>query len=181
MLRLQTFEQSDFDRVVEWVTDARFLMQWAGPVFTHPLDREQLEGYLAASSGGKPKRLIWKGFDDATNVVIGHIEIDKIDYERKNGALSRVLIGIPGLRGRGFGRALVSEALNLAFGGLNLDEITLAVFDFNHAAIGCYEACGFEAFHRKPRAVAVEGERWGVIFMRLTRSRWLQKAAGRSG
>ena len=106
MIRLSPFERSDFDRVLEWASEARFLMQWAGPVFTHPLDREQLEEYLAAGCGQKPKRIVWKGIDDATDVVIGHIEVDRIDYERKRGALSRVLIGIPGLRGRGLGREI---------------------------------------------------------------------------
>ncbi len=178
MLRLELFERIDFDRLMGWATDARFLMQWAGPVFTHPLDKKQLEGYFAVACGARPKRVIWKGIDDATNAVIGHIEIDRIDYGRKYGALSRVLIGIPGLRGRGLGRELVSEALRSAFDVLNLDEITLAVFDFNHAAITCYEACGFETFHRKKGAVAVEGEKWGVLFMRLTRDKWRQRATG---
>jgi RimJ/RimL family protein N-acetyltransferase len=177
MLRLYPFERNDFDRIVEWTSDARFLMQWAGPVFTHPLDHGQLEDYLAGAAGEKPKRVIWKGVDVETNIVIGHVEIDKIDRTRKYGALSRVLIGIPGLRGRGMGRELVGEALSRAFGVLDLDEITLAVFDFNHAAIGCYEACGFKIFHKKARAVAVEDEKWGVVFMRLTRSEWRKTAA----
>jgi RimJ/RimL family protein N-acetyltransferase len=178
MLELHPFERSDFDRIVEWADDPRFLMQWAGPVFEHPLDHEQLEKYLAGAGGEKPKRIIWKGVDIATNIVVGHIEIDKIDYGKKYGALSRVLIGIPGLRGRGMGRELVGAALSCAFDDLSLDEVTLAVFDFNHAAIRCYEACGFETFHRKARAIAVEGEKWGVIFMRLTRSGWLKKTSG---
>jgi RimJ/RimL family protein N-acetyltransferase len=179
MIRLHPFERVDFDRILKWATDARFLMQWAGPVFRHPLDHDQLEDYLAEGCGKKPKRAVWKGIDDATNVVIGHIEIDRIDYERKCGALSRVLIGIPGLRGRGLGRELVGEALKRAFDELDLEEITLAVFDFNYAAIRCYEANGFETFHARDGAVAVEGERWSVNFMRLSRSRWRQRAASR--
>jgi len=179
-LRLHPFERIDFDRVVEWTTDARFLMQWAGPIFTHPLDHDQLEDYLAGGCGATPKRVVWKGIDDATDVVIGHIEIDKIDRGRKRGALSRVLIGIPGLRGRGFGTELVGEALKRAFDALDLEEVTLAVFDFNYAAIRCYEANGFETFHTRADAVAVEGERWSVVFMRLSRSRWRQRAAGRN-
>ena len=177
MIRLHPFGRSDFDRVMEWATDARFLMQWAGPIFSYPLDRGQLEGYLSGEFGKRTRRVIWKGVDEATGVVVGHIEIDRIDQVRKNGALSRVLIGIPGLRGRGLGRELVSEALKQAFGNLSLDEISLAVFDFNYAAIRCYEACGFETFHKKNSAVAVEGERWGVVFMRLTADRWRQKIA----
>ena len=177
MIRLHPFEQIDFDRVMEWATDARFLMQWAGPIFSYPLDREQLEDYLAGGSGNRPKRLIWKGIDEETGAVIGHIEIDRIDHKRRYGALSRVLIGIPGLRGRGLGRELVSQALKHAFETLDLEEITLAVFDFNHAAIRCYEACGFEAFHTKKSAVDVGEERWGVVFMRLTKNRWHQRAA----
>lgn len=176
MLKLYPFERDDFDRAVEWATDARFLMQWAGPAFTYPLDHRQLEKYLAGAGGEKPKRVIWKGVDVGTNIVVGHIEIDKIDYVKRYGALSRVLIGIPGLRGRGMGRELVGEALSRGFGTLGLSEITLAVFDFNHAAIGCYEACGFETFHKRARVIDIEGEKWGVVFMRLTADSWRRTA-----
>ena len=176
MIRLHPFGRSDFDRVIQWATDVRLLMQWAGPIFRFPLDSRQLEGYLAGTEGEKPARVAWKALDGTQGRVVGHIEIDQIDYKRKRGALSRVLIGPEELRGRGLGRELVGEAIRRGFEDLDLAEIFLSVFDFNSPAIRCYEANGFELFHRREAVVAVEDEPWSAIFMRLPRQRWRRKA-----
>ncbi len=177
LIYLQPFEQSDFDLVIEWVSDARLLMQWAGPVFEFPLDYRQLDAYLAVTVGEKPRRVAWKAIDGTGQGVVGHIEIDHIDYGRRCGALSRVLIGKPELRGRGLGRELVGEAVRRGFKELGLTEITLSVFDFNSAAIRCYEANGFELFHAREGAVAMGDERWNALFMHLTKTMWERKKA----
>ncbi len=156
---------------MRWATDVRFLMQWAGPVFEFPLDYCQLDAYLAGTEGEKPGRVAWKAIDDRA-AVVGHIEIDHIDYGRRRGALSRVLIGAPDLRGLGLGRELVGEAVRRGFEELGLAEITLSVFDFNRPAIRCYEAIGFRSFHAREGAVAIGDERWNALFMRLTRTMW---------
>ena len=179
MICLRPFERSDFDLLVQWASDARLLMQWAGPIFEFPLDYRQLDAYLAATVGEKPRRVAWKAVDGTRQGVVGHVEIDHIDYERRRGALSRVLIGVPELRGRGLGRELVGEAVRRGFEELDLVEITLSVFDFNSPAIRCYEANGFELFHAREGAVAIGGERWSALFMRLSRSMWELKEARR--
>jgi len=175
VIYLLPFERSDFDLVMEWASDARLLMQWAGPIFKFPLDHSQLDAYLAAGVGEKPRRVAWKAVEAAGQSVVGHVEIDHIDYGRRCGALSRVLIGKAGLRGRGLGRQLVAEAVRRGFEELDLAEITLSVFDFNSPAIRCYEAIGFEIFHAREAAVAVGDERWNALFMRLTRGAWERK------
>jgi len=35
-IRLQAFEEGDFDRLIAEVPDGRFLLQWAGPKYTYP-------------------------------------------------------------------------------------------------------------------------------------------------
>jgi RimJ/RimL family protein N-acetyltransferase len=179
MIYLQPFERSDFDLVMQWASDARLLMQWAGPIFEFPLDYRQLDAYLAATVGEKPRRVAWKAVDGTRQGVVGHIEIDHIDYGRRCGALSRVLIGAPELRGRGLGRELVREAVRRGFVELDLTEINLSVFDFNSPAIRCYEANGFELFHAREGAVTIGDERWGALFMRLTRATWERKRRDR--
>ena len=174
MIYLQPFERSDFELVIEWASDARLLMQWAGPIFEFPLDYRQLDAYLAATLGEKPRRVAWKAVDESGQVV-GHVEMDHIDYGRRCGALSRVLIGKAGLRGRGLGRQLVAEAVRRGFVELDLAEITLSVFDFNSPAIRCYSAIGFELFHSREAAVTIGDERWNALFMHLTRSMWERK------
>ena len=47
MIELQKFGRADFARLIGWVSDRPFMVQWAGPViFRFPLDEAQLV-YLA--------------------------------------------------------------------------------------------------------------------------------------
>ena len=43
MITLRPFARSDFDRLIGWVTSPQFLLQWAGPLFTYPLDAAQFD------------------------------------------------------------------------------------------------------------------------------------------
>ncbi len=172
MIVLRPFEESDFDRLIGWVSDARFLLQWAGPIFKHPLDNDQLSDYLAKSQGPTPNRVIWKAVDDETGQVIGHIEIAGIDRENKPGRLSRVLVGESHNRGKGTGKELVRAAVNAGFKEIGLEKISLAVFDFNESAIRCYEAIGFSRHDFKESAMPFEDECWNVVFMELNKADW---------
>jgi len=56
-------------------------------------------------------------------------------------------------QGRGVGRALLSQALNLLRGELGLELVTLSVTSDNLAAVRLYEACGFSRYGHLPRAI----------------------------
>jgi RimJ/RimL family protein N-acetyltransferase len=140
MVELEAFERADFDRLIGWIGSAEELMQWAGPIFRWPLDRQQLERYLAAAEAPEPTRRIFRAVD--AGEAVGHVELNAIERWHRSATLSRVLVQ-PGLRGRGIGAAMVREVLAVAFDELGLHRVDLFVFDFNTAAIACYEGLGF--------------------------------------
>ena len=55
MIALRPFARADFARLIAWIPSAEFLLQWAGPAFTFPLDTAQLDAYLAESEGRRPR------------------------------------------------------------------------------------------------------------------------------
>ncbi|MEE1782876.1 GNAT family N-acetyltransferase [Streptomyces sp. SP17BM10] len=59
--------------------------------------------------------------------------------------------------GRGVGRALVEQALELAAAEAELRQVLLTVSEGNEAAVRLYTSCGFEVWGREPRAVLVGG------------------------
>jgi RimJ/RimL family protein N-acetyltransferase len=114
------------------------MIQFSGPIFRYPLDYEQLQAYLAG-----PNRLIYKVIDTENNNVIGHAELNNIDFKNESARICRVLIGNPEDRNKGYGKQIIKKLLQIGFDELKLHRIDLGVFEFNTSAIACYKSCGF--------------------------------------
>jgi RimJ/RimL family protein N-acetyltransferase len=167
MIELKPFTESDFTRLINWIDSPRFLIQWGAWKFKYPLDNTQLNEYLSETKGETPKRMVFKGIKIGTNEVIGHIELDNINRTNSSASVCRVLVGPPDLKGRGFGSAMVREIVSIGFDQLALHRIDLQVYEFNKAAIACYEKVGFvkEGLLRKYREV--DNEYWNLTWMGL--------------
>jgi RimJ/RimL family protein N-acetyltransferase len=142
-VKLEHFTATDIDRLIAWIPSAEFLLQWAGPVFHFPLDRAQLMRHVAAAEKPSPDRLIFKAVNPHTRETVGHGELGGIDRRNLSASIARVLVGQPHLRGQGLGEQIISELLVVAFQELALHRVSLNVFDFNSAAIRCYDKVGF--------------------------------------
>ena len=171
-VRLEPFSEADFERLIGWSPTPEFLLQWAGPLFSHPLDRGQLAQYLAATCQDPPISLAYRGVDGASGRVVGHVEIGNIERRNSSARLSRVLVGPKDSRGCGLGQQLVRAALAVAFDELHLHRVELFVFDFNQAAIAWYERVGFqhEGLLREARR---QGDAyWNVCVMSILERHW---------
>lgn len=171
MIKLRRFGEGDIERLIKWIPDDRFLLQWAGPKYKFPLDAEQLLATLKATEGPYPHHLMFAAVCQTSGEVIGHIELMGIDYEKSSAHLGRVLIGNPEHRSKGYGKEMVRETIRFAFDTLNLSTISLCVFDFNIEAITAYEAVGFVEFDRKPNARRYKNEHWTLVFMHCLRQK----------
>jgi RimJ/RimL family protein N-acetyltransferase len=173
-LLLRTFERRDFPRILQAMDTPQALMQWAGPQFAFPLDEAQLESYRLVAEQQPALRRIFTACLSGGEPV-GHIELNEIDGH--SARLCRVWIE-PSRRGRGLGRAMVRQALHIAFDGLGLERVDLGVFDFNTAAIRCYLAEGFVKEGHLRRARRVGQEVWDLDLMAILRDDWLRLRAG---
>lgn len=175
MLQLRKFEEADFDRLISWIPNARFLWQWAGPTFTFPLDKAQLHEYMEGTAWQPPHKYIFTAVLVPENCAIGHVEIANINYQKQTAVLCRVLIGAPQMRGKSYGTEMVRQALAFAFQEIGLRLLILGVYDFNHGAIRCYEKLGFKRAVLREKARRFEDEYWNLLVMRLKRADWLQQ------
>jgi RimJ/RimL family protein N-acetyltransferase len=113
--------------------------------------------------------------------VIGHIELNEIDRANGSARVCRVLVGEAEQRGRGVGQAMLRQILALAFGDLGLHRVDLGVFDFNLAAIACYEKVGFAHEGRFRDARRMPGGRyWSVLQMSILEDEWRRNSAARA-
>ncbi|MBD3922962.1 GNAT family N-acetyltransferase [Paenibacillus sp. PR3] len=81
--------------------------------------------------------------DSITNTFNGTVQLCRFNSEKKEAFIGRFLIGSDSDRGRGTGKAALKRLVEIGFGEFELESIKLNVFDFNDAAIRCYQAIGF--------------------------------------
>jgi RimJ/RimL family protein N-acetyltransferase len=175
-IHFRPFQPQDFPRILKAVDSLQALVQWAGPLFRFPLDEAQLEAYRTSAMGQASTRRISTACD-ANGRPVGHIELSDIDGH--SARLCRVLIDPP-FRGRGFGRAMVRQALRTGFNELGLKRIDLGVYDFNTAAIRCYELEGFVREGHLRQARRVGDEIWSTDLMGILEGEWRQLENSRS-
>jgi RimJ/RimL family protein N-acetyltransferase len=173
---LLPFERADFNRLISWVPSAEFLMLWSGPFFTYPLDEAQLENYYLSGQSDPTLCKIFKGLDTTTNQIIGHIELNNIDWRNLSASISKVLVGVPSEQNKGYGAQMMHEMIVLAFDDLHLHRLELRVFDFNHPAIRCYQKVGFQIEGHLRDYRKVEDSYWSSYLMRLLEPEWRSRS-----
>ncbi|NGM80971.1 GNAT family N-acetyltransferase [Paenibacillus sp. 7124] len=142
-IRLQYFDESDFDCLRRWSVSPEFLKQWAGPSLHFPIEDEELRKYIAGSNRpAESDKMVYSAVHMSTGAVIGHISLAAIDRDNGHARIGRVVLD-PEFRGRGFARRMMGETMRIGFEGLELHRLTLGVFDFNAPAVRAYEALGF--------------------------------------
>lgn len=172
MIKLEYFDQSDFDQLIDWIDSPSFLLQWGGPGFDYPLNHKQLEGYMENANHEEADTLIYTVVSEETGEAIGHISLGKIDRTNRSARIGKVLVGSRQTRGKGIGRKMIKNVLRIAFEELNLHRVSLGVFDFNTAGIACYERSGFkkEALLRDTRKNGEEY--WSLWEMGVLEGEW---------
>jgi len=137
-------------------TDETFFLQWGGGRFyTYPLTRRQL---LKRMRNTKNTRFFAATLDDA---VIGMAELDFIDWDKKECAVCRFLLG-EAYRNRGFGGEVLRLLCAHAFNELGMKKVKLTVFNFNTNAYRCYIKAGFRVVSEEIRPNG-----WKAIKMEL--------------
>ncbi len=174
---LVPFGREDFQRLIGWIPDAAFLVQWAGTSqFRFPLDEAQLEEYLRPTQAVPPTRRAYKAVDRKAGEAVGHIELNDIDVRNRSARVARVLVGEAGLRRKGVGTQMLREVLRIGFCELGLHRIELLVFAFNHPAIACYEKVGFVREGVLRDARWHDGRFWDLVLYSLLAAEWERAA-----
>jgi len=174
LIRLQDFSENDFNQLIHAIPDARFLLQWAGPKYTYPLDIAQLKNTLEKTDGAQLSFKVFKAIKADSPAAIGHIQLMDIDYNNSSCILGRVLV-FSEFRGTGLAKELVNCAVEYAFLILGLQKITLGVFDFNQSAIATYQKIGFVEYQFNEGVRQFQNENWNVIKMKLYKNQWLHE------
>lgn len=164
-IELQPFQAQDIPRLCGWLQTARDLLIWGGPYYRFPLTSDALSAVIDSKAVATGTHRLYRVSAPAMGAVIGHAELVLLNSTHRSVRLARLLIGPAELRGRGYGQALVRALLDLAHGDFALHRVELEVYDFNTAAIRCYERCGFQIEGVRRHAVRFGDAYWNSVMM----------------
>lgn len=163
MIKLEPFTERDFERLITWIDNKELLMTIAGPYFSFPLTEAQLQAYL-----NDAKSHSFNIVDVNENTVIGHAEI----RESGDGVfkIDKLLIGDKASRGKGLCQPIMRLLANYAFTQLQATTVELNVFDWNAAAIKCYEKTGFVINADKTTSFPMDDKVWTALNMQMEKA-----------
>jgi RimJ/RimL family protein N-acetyltransferase len=166
MIELSKLEQNDFTIFKSWIKNQDELFQFAGPIFKFPVTDDQLLRYINDS-----KRIAYKVRLIESNEIIGNAELN---FENPLPRLSRILIGNKAYRNKGLGKIIVNKMLEKLFFEYNFQQVDLNVFDWNKAAIKCYQSVGFVINPDIVYRHNCNNEIWTAINMTISKKDWIK-------
>lgn len=164
MLELRPYMDSDACVITQWLRNEYAFRQWSADRYeSYPITAEDMNSYYSQYSD----KDLYKLTTDDENGIVGHLTIRFIDDAGKIARLGFVIVDDT-KRGKGYGKQLVLSALKYAFDELNVDKVTLGVFENNTPAIHCYLSCGFKIVKTEiTECYQCMGETWNCIEMEV--------------
>lgn len=104
--------------------------------------------------------------------LIGQVDLSGVDWVARNCWVG-IGIGDPAYWGKGYGSDAMNEILRFGFEWLNLNRVSLTVFEYNERAHRSYLKCGFKEEGRLRQWMQRSGDRFDLIFMGILREEWM--------
>ncbi|HSM24376.1 MAG TPA: GNAT family protein [Anaerolineaceae bacterium] len=120
--------------------------------------------------------------DDLAIFIIKTIVDDQIVGEiglfgfkgKHNNSFVGISIGEAENWGKGYGTDAMKIILQYGFGILNLNHISLTVFEYNQRGVRSYEKAGFKMEGTQRKFLNRDGRRWDMYRMGILKSEWEQ-------
>ena len=174
MIKLESFKKEDFNQLLEWVDNEHLLTNWSGSLFSYPLTLDSLEWYIEDTNDlSSSDAFVYKAVETESGKIVGHVSLGSISRKNRSARISRVLVGNTAERGKGVCQGMITAILKFGFEDLELHRISLGVYDFNTAAIKCYEKCGFVSEGVQRDVLRYKNnEYWSLLEMSVLEDEW---------
>jgi len=166
---LRALKHGDLPHFVRWINDPevrRFMMM------RYPLSMTEEENWWESFVARKGDHIFAIEASDGT--YIGNIGLHDIQSENRR-ALLGIIIGERAYWGQGYGTDAIRAMLGWAFGYLNLNRISLTVYEYNERAIRCYEKSGFRHEGGMRQARYLDGMYYDELVMGILRAEFLEQ------
>jgi|HigsolmetaGSP12D_1036236.scaffolds.fasta_scaffold01533_5 RimJ/RimL family protein N-acetyltransferase len=171
-IMLREYRREDLVPMRQWVNDPE-IVGFLSDIFLYPHALEATQDFLDAMLEGRPDSRGFVIADRSTELYIGQINLDSIDWKNRVGTIG-IVIGSAQHHGLGYGTEAMRLLIDYSFRELNLNRLELSVYDFNERAYRCYRKCGFREEGRLREKLYRNGRYVDVIQMGLLRREYEQ-------
>jgi RimJ/RimL family protein N-acetyltransferase len=165
LVRLRAVEPIDAENLYRWINDrevTRNLM--ARYPYSLAWEEDWAKGAAKASEFGEARFAI----ETLDGVHIGNCGLHNGRPEDRHAELG-IMIGEKEYWNRGYGTDAVGTLVRFAFEQMNLNKVTLGVFEFNERAQAVYQKLGFVVEGRAREDYYQDGRYWDIIRMSVLR------------
>ena len=149
----------DVEIFTEWMNDF-YVTDYTGRSYQNVTLQEEKQ-YLENMEKGKNTFAI---IDIETDKMIGTVGLHEVDHINRTATLG-IFIGNRDYWSKGYGTEAIRLILDFAFNYLNLNNIELALMEFNQRALKCYQKCGFKEIGRRRKCKFINGKYYDSILM----------------
>ncbi len=164
-MKLRKYCNEDASYILKWINNEKEFRMWSADRYKeYPITENDINNnYDECSKLGNfyPRTLI-----DDNNNIIGHLILRNPNEDFSIIRLGFIIVDSK-IRGMGYGKALIREAIEYAKNKLNASEINLGVFTNNINAYNCYKSCGFKEIKIEKNAYKFKNENWDCAEMTL--------------
>ena len=152
-MNFRKYKEDDAKEILSWIKDEREFRLWSAdrynnyPVLPSDINDNYLE--CQKTSNFYPFTL-----EDAGK-IIGHLILRNPKEDKEVVRLGFIIVD-RSIRGKGYGKKLIKEAIKYAKEELGAKEINLGVFTSNESAYECYKSVGFNV-------VSVEKDAYRIL------------------
>lgn len=142
MLSFRDFAYTDADLILSWIDSERALRLWSADTYgEYPLNSADIISRyeLIRSNHGENVRIFMAEED---GVPAGHIVLRRLGDDKDTVRFGYIIVDSC-IRGRGYGKKLLSLAEDYAIRCYGAQRLTLGVFENNLPAFKCYSSFGF--------------------------------------
>jgi len=164
-MELRKYRESDANEIIKWINDEKALRLWSADRYNScPIKAEDI-------NNNYKECINYGGFYPMTLVnedkIVGHIILRNPDKDALDVIRLGFIIVDPSLRGKGYGKKLIEEAIKYSKSKFSAKEINLGVFENNESAYYCYKSVGFKEIQVDKNAFQFQNEMWNCVEMIL--------------